>query len=111
MKKLQEIRDLVQEAIDNGARTVDQIHKSLGNRPLEMLNKIDLPGFAMDRLGDLRKLKISDVSDFMETMNQRVSEIAGELLRKVKELREPHNMIYSPKTMRCYNQKRKSVQK
>jgi len=28
MKKLQELKDLVQEAIDNGATSVDQIHKS-----------------------------------------------------------------------------------
>ncbi len=84
MKKLQEIRDLVEEAIDNGARTVDQIHKSLAKRPFEMLNKIDLSGLPIDRLGDLRKLTIGDVSEFMGTMNQRVSEIAGELLRKVE---------------------------
>ena len=50
MKKLKELKERVQEAIDNGATSVEQIHKSLAKQPVKMLKKIKLSGAANAKL-------------------------------------------------------------
>ncbi len=83
MKRIKELKDLVQEAIDNGATTVEQIHKSLANMPFEVLEKINLSGATVDKLGNFQKETIGTVYDFIRSVNSRAGDIANELLRKL----------------------------
>ena len=85
MKKLQELKDLVQEAIDNGATSVEQIHKSLAKQPVEMLKKIKLSGAAVGRLEDFQNETIGNMYAFIRSVNQKVGEIAAELLKTMEK--------------------------
>ena len=85
MKKLQELKDLVQEAIDNGATSVEQIHKSLAKQPVEMLKKIKLSGADVGRLEDFQNETIGNMYEFIRTVNQKVGEIAAELLKTIEK--------------------------
>ena len=83
MKKIKELKDLVQEAIDNGATTVEQIHKFLANMPFEVLEKINLSGATAGKLEDFQKQTIGTVYDFIRSVNSKVGDIATELLKKL----------------------------
>ncbi|CAB1081853.1 hypothetical protein D1AOALGA4SA_9494 [Olavius algarvensis Delta 1 endosymbiont] len=85
MKKLQELKDLVQEAIDNGATSVEQIHKSLAKKPFDMLKKINLSGAAVGRLEDFQNETIGNVYEFIRAVNQKVGEIAAERLKTTEK--------------------------
>jgi len=82
MKRLRELKDLVQDAIDNGATTVEQIHKSIAGKPFELLEKINLGGAALEKLEDFQTQTIGNVYEFIRTINQKAGEIAGDLLGK-----------------------------
>ncbi len=88
MKRIKELKDLVQEAIDNGATTVEQIHKSIANMPFEVLEKINLSGATVDKLENFQKETIGTVYDFIRSVNAKAGDIANELLRKLNLVQE-----------------------
>ena len=83
MKKLQEIKDLVQEAIDSGATNVEEIHKSLAGKPFKILKKVRLSGTAVEKLEDFQDQSIGNVYEFIRSLNEKIGEIATELLKKI----------------------------
>ena len=85
MKKLEEIKDLVQEAIDSGATNVEEIHKSLAGKPFKVLKKIKLSGTAVEKLGDFQDQSIGNVYEFIRSLNEKIGEIATELLKKIEK--------------------------
>ena len=85
MKKLQELTDLVQEAIDSGAKNVEEIHKSLAGKPFKVLKKIRLSGTAVEKLEDFQDQSIGNVYEFIRSLNQKIGEIATELLKKIEK--------------------------
>ena len=85
MKKLQELKDLVQEAIDSGATNVEEIHKSLAGKPFKILKKIRLSGSAVEKLGDFQDQSIGSEYDFIRSLNQKIGEVATGLLKKIEE--------------------------
>ena len=85
MKKLEEIKDLVQEAIDSGATNVEEIHKSLAGKPFKVLKKIRLSGTAVEKLGDFQDQSIGNVYEFIRSLNEKIGEIATELLKKIEK--------------------------
>ncbi|MBW2458889.1 MAG: hypothetical protein JRI68_30600, partial [Deltaproteobacteria bacterium] len=40
MGQLTNLKDLVQEAIDKGATTVEEVHQSIASKPLEILEQM-----------------------------------------------------------------------
>ena len=85
MKKLEEIKDLVQEAIDSGAKNVEEIHKSLAGKPFKALKKIRLSGTAVEKLEDFQDQSIGNVYEFIRSLNDKIGEIATELLKKIEK--------------------------
>ena len=85
MRKLEEIKDLVQEAIDSGATNVEEIHKSLAGKPFKVLKKIRLSGTAVEKLGDFQDQSIGNVYEFIRSLNEKIGEIATELLKKIEK--------------------------
>ncbi|HDZ91934.1 MAG: hypothetical protein JRJ09_16085 [Deltaproteobacteria bacterium] len=88
MKRLKEIKDLVQEAIDSGARNVEEIHRCLAAKPFKVLKKIRVSGSAVERLEDFQGQTIGNVYEFIRSLNEKIGEIATELLKKMEGDRE-----------------------
>ena len=71
---------LVQEAIDKGATTVEEIHKSIVDLPLKVLEESNLlrgPAKAAKRVQDHT---IGAIYDVIREVNQQVGTLASELL-------------------------------
>jgi hypothetical protein len=77
------IADLVQEAIDDGATTVEEIHKKIAAVPLEALERMDI--FEKKTLRDVRKIQeasLGAVYDAIRAVNDEVAKLAKQLLSR-----------------------------
>ena len=73
---------VVQEAIDRGARTVEEVHLTVAALPLQALRQLGPFEEVADRADDILHTSIGSVYDSILAVNRRVGEIAEGLLRR-----------------------------
>lgn len=74
--------DVVRKAVDEGATTVEDIHKAVADLPLEIIGRLD--GFE-DALKDVRRVQkesIGAVYDLIRRVNRDVTRLADDVLRE-----------------------------
>lgn len=90
MKPLQRVellKDLIQEAVDRGATSVEQIHQAIADLPFEMLEQrglLDVDGV------ELRKTKtrtIGVVYDAIRRINREVGELISDQFENLENSR------------------------
>ena len=81
---LKEIQQMVQDAIDNGATSVEQVHRNVANMPLDALEKIGALEEHVQKVRDFQDKSIGDIYEAIRSLNQKVGEIAKEQLEKVQ---------------------------
>lgn len=74
------IVQVVHEAIDKGARTVEEVHLSVAALPIQALRSLGASGEVTDRAQDVLESSIGTVYDTILAVNHRVAEIASGLL-------------------------------
>jgi hypothetical protein len=80
MSEEKTIRELVSEAVDRGATTAEEIHRSIAELPLSVLEQV---GALEDSVKEVRKVQdhtIGAIYDLIRDINQRVSQLAAEVL-------------------------------
>ncbi len=82
--KLSDIQNMVQKAIDNGASTVEEVHKSNARTPWEQLQKLGPMEGVAKGAQDLQDDSIGKVYETLRQVNQQVGDVAGELLKKIE---------------------------
>jgi hypothetical protein len=73
---------LVQQAIDEGADTAEEIHRSIANLPLDVLERLDL---FEETVKDVRKVQdtsIGAIYALIHKVNREVGRLAAEMLRR-----------------------------
>ena len=84
MSKLTDLQSFVQDAIDKGATSIEEVHLAIANMPLDFLAKIAaLEGMA----GSAKEIHTRSIGNIYETIrmvNLKVGEIAARLLGKEK---------------------------
>lgn len=83
MGQLTNLKDLVQEAIDKGATTVEEVHQSVASKPLELLEQMVPEKTPAKDIDAFQQKSIGSVYDMIRQVNQAVGEIAGSLLEKM----------------------------
>ena len=84
MADLNELRKMVKDAIESGANDLEQIHKFIANLPMEYLEKV---GPLEDTAKDVKEFQektIGNVYSFIRKVNNKVDEIAADLLEDDK---------------------------
>ncbi len=84
MSEIKGMVDLVQDAIDNGARSVEEVHRDIANRPFEILKKVLPEAIPLDQIQQFQNQTIGGVYDAIRMVNQKSAEIARDLLAKVE---------------------------
>ncbi len=82
MKTLIDLQATVQDAIDKGATSIEEVHKAIANMPLELLAKIGPLEEAVKGGQAFQEQTIGSVYENIRLMNHKVGEIAGQLLGK-----------------------------
>jgi hypothetical protein len=85
--KKRDLSDLVQEAIDDGADTAEEIHRAIADMPLRVLEDLDV---FQPVVADVRKVQDSSIGalyDAIRRVNHEVTKLAGELLEQGRAAR------------------------
>jgi hypothetical protein len=82
--RIEAVKDLIQEAVDTGATSVEQIHRAIADLPLSALEQRGLLG---DEGKSARKLVDSSIGAVYETIravNREVGELASGLFEALE---------------------------
>lgn len=82
MSKLQSLKDAVQQALDDGATTVEDVHRRVANIPFEQLAKIAAVEGLVNQARDLHDQSVGTVYDTIRKVNARVGELADAALQQ-----------------------------
>lgn len=85
LTRIEALKDLVQEAVDKGATTVEQIHQTIAAMPLDALEK---RGLLTDKTTGLRETQaatIGTVYDAIRRINQEVGKLASGLIETIED--------------------------
>ena len=78
---------LIQDSIDKGATTVEEIHKSIADLPLKVLEGSELLKGPATEARHLRDHTIGALYDVIRKVNKDVGTLASELLAEAEERR------------------------
>jgi len=85
MGTAKELKDLVQEAIDKGATTVEDVHQAIARMPLDVLERISPHLPLAKTVGDVQKMTIGTIYDAIRLVNKTAGDIADQLLAAGKK--------------------------
>ena len=88
MSGIKEIKDLVQEAIDKGATTVEEVHQTIARMPIDVLERI-VPGLPIAKTaGDVQRKTIGAMYEMIRVVNKSAGDIAEDLLAAARRGKE-----------------------
>ncbi|MBF0239330.1 MAG: hypothetical protein HQM12_16640 [SAR324 cluster bacterium] len=85
MIKVEELQKVVQDAINKGATTVEEVHKKISSLPFEMLEKIGPIAAQVKGAKEKHDQTIGSVYDTIRQINEKAGELAADLLKKVSK--------------------------
>jgi len=79
------LADLVRKAVDDGATTVEEIHKSIAALPLDVLERLDVFEETVKDVRKVQESSIGAVYDLIRKVNREAAGLARELLDSLEE--------------------------
>lgn len=83
--KLLKLQEIVQKAIDDGATTVEQVHRSIASMPFDVLEKIDALQKPVNTAREMHDQTVGNIYETIRLLNDRVGEMARNLLSDGKD--------------------------
>lgn len=88
MKKLERVqllKDLIQEAVDRGARSVEQVHQYIADLPFEALQKTGLLSDDRLKLRQKQQQTIGTVYEAIRRINQQIGDLISDQLENLED--------------------------
>lgn len=85
LTRLEALKDLVQDAINQGASTVEQIHKSIVDLPLSVLEKNGLLDINSEKRDEMWDKSIGHVYEVIRRVNQEIGDLASQAIEAVDD--------------------------
>lgn len=79
-EQLLSLQELVEKTIDDGATTVEQVHRSIASMPFDMLEKIEALQGPVGKARQIHDETVGNVYETIRLLNERAGEIARRLL-------------------------------
>lgn len=76
------IVDLIQEMVDRGATTVEEIHKAIVDLPLKMLEEIEVLKKPVKEVRRVQDRSIGAVYDLIREINEQIRKLAADILSR-----------------------------
>ncbi|RLU02142.1 MAG: hypothetical protein D9N11_10755 [Ketobacter sp.] len=93
LNKVELLKDMIQTAIDNGARTVEDVHKSIADMPFEALERSGLLDEESQKLRDKNQQTIGMVYEKIREINQKVGELASDMFETLEDGQHISNVM------------------
>lgn len=88
MSDEKKLTELIEEAVDKGATTVEEIHRSIAELPITILERAELFESTTGEVKRLQDASIGAIYDLIRDVNHKVAQLAVELLeQRVQEPR------------------------
>ena len=84
MATLKELKNMVQEIIDKGATTVEEVHQAIASRPFHVLEQLVPDAAPIKSIEEIQKKTIGNVYDTIRLVNKTVGDIAENLLEQAE---------------------------
>ena len=78
--EIRRIVQLVERAIDEGADSVEEIHRSIASMPLDVLERLDVFRQTVKDAREVQDASIGKIYDVIHQVNHEVGKLAGEML-------------------------------
>src|SRR3546814_979831 len=85
LQRLELLKDLVQQAVDRGASSVEAIHQQIAALPFEMLEKAGLLDDDKLRLRDKQQRTIGTVYETIRRINRQVGELISDQFELIED--------------------------
>lgn len=82
--RIEALKDLIQEAVDKGAKTVEQIHLSIADLPFSVLEQRGLLNEDGQELRDASQRTIGSIYETIRKVNQEIGDLATNLIESVE---------------------------
>jgi methyl-accepting chemotaxis protein len=82
MREVKRVADLIQEAVDEGATTVEEIHKAIADLPLKMLEEVEFLKKPVKEVRRIQDRSIGAVYDLIREINEQVRKVAADMLSR-----------------------------
>lgn len=80
---LRELQQVVQDAIDKGAKNVEQVHRQIANMPIDALGRFEQLEGPLNQVRDFNDRTIGSIYEAIHNLNEKAGEIAKEMLEKI----------------------------
>ena len=98
METKKSLNKFIQDAIDEGATTVEEIHKSIASLPLRILEENDLLPETTKKVRRLQDHTIGAIYDVIREVNEKVGTLASDLLAERAKRHAPsHHVAHAGK--------------
>lgn len=85
LSRLEAVKDLIQEAVDKGATSVEQIHQHIAALPLEALEKRGLLAEQVNNVKEIQANTIGSIYDAIRRINKEVGDLASSLIESLED--------------------------
>ncbi len=82
------LAEFVEEAIEKGATTVEDVHKSIADLPLKILEESELLRGPAKEVRRVQDHTIGAIYDLIRHINQQIGTLASDLLEKAAKRRQ-----------------------
>lgn len=88
LERLQLLKDMIQEAIERGANSVEQVHQFIAELPLDALEKTGLMDDERLKLKAKQRNTIGMVYDAIRRINREVGQLISDQFENLEESQE-----------------------
>jgi len=83
------LTELIEEIVDRGASTVEEIHREIADLPLSVLDGLGLFERTTGHVRSVQETSIGAVYDLIRSVNHQVTTLAGALLGGERTAEKP----------------------
>jgi hypothetical protein len=80
--EVRRLAQLVERAVDDGADSVEEVHRSIASMPLDVLERLDLFKETVKDVRRIQDTSIGAIYDLIHKVNREAAKLASELLRR-----------------------------
>lgn len=79
-ERLLSLQEIVEKTIEDGATTVEQVHRSIASMPFDVLERIDALQKPVNKAREIHDETVGNIYETIRLLNERAGEIARGLL-------------------------------